>query len=96
MDKTALRTRTGKAVLLTGLCFSALLANAATISVDCDAGNTVTAALSNIRPGDTVLVSGAQRPRIPSSSGGRESRSRELGLQGASTVRSERSPESRA
>ena len=53
MDNTAIRVRTGKAAVLAGLCFSALLANAATVSVDCDSGNTIAAALGNVRPGDT-------------------------------------------
>ena len=54
----------GTAVLLAGLCFSALPANAATVSVDCDAGNTITAALGNVRPGDTVLVSGTCNEQV--------------------------------
>ena len=64
MNITAIRIRTGKAALLAGLCFSALLANAATVSVDCDAGNTVMAALGNVRPGDTVLVSGTCNEQV--------------------------------
>ena len=64
MNKTAIRIRTGKAALLAGLCFSALLANAATVSVDCDAGNTITAALGNVKPGDTVLVSGTCNEQV--------------------------------
>ena len=64
MDKTAIRIKTGKAALLAGLCFSALLANAATVSVDCDAGNTITAALGNVKPGDTVLVSGTCNEQV--------------------------------
>jgi len=64
MDKTTIRMRTGKAVLLAGLCFSALLANAATVAVDCDAGNTVMAALGNVKPGDTVLVSGTCNEQV--------------------------------
>jgi nitrous oxidase accessory protein NosD len=47
-----------KAVLLASFCSFALCANAATVSVDCDAGNTIAAALGKVRPGDTVLVSG--------------------------------------
>ncbi len=58
MDKTAILVRTGKAALLAGLCFSAQLTNAATVAVDCDAGNTIAAALASVKPGDTVLVSG--------------------------------------
>ena len=74
MDKTTIRTRTpsgvsrnwsvGKAVLLAGLCFAALPASAATVSVDCDAGNTITAALVNVRPGDTVLASGTCNEQV--------------------------------
>ena len=64
MDKTAIRVRTGKAALLAGLCLSALLANAATVSVDCDAGNTITSALGGIKPGDTVLVSGTCKEQV--------------------------------
>ena len=64
MYKTAIRIRTGKAALLAGLCFSALLANAATVSVDCDAGNTIAAALANVKPGDTVLVSGTCKEQV--------------------------------
>jgi parallel beta-helix repeat protein len=64
MDNTAIRIGTGRAALLAGLCFSALLANAATISVDCDAGNTITAALGNVKPGDTVLASGTCNEQV--------------------------------
>ena len=64
MDKTAIRVRTCKAALLAGFCFSALLANAATVSVDCDAGNTITSALGNVKPGDTVLVSGTCKEQV--------------------------------
>jgi hypothetical protein len=64
MDKTAIRTRTGNAVLLPSLCLSALLANAATVSIDCDAGNTIQAALGNVKPGDTVLVSGTCNEQV--------------------------------
>jgi len=64
MKKTAIRIRTGKAALLACLCFSALLANAATVSVDCEAGNTVMAALGNVKPGDTVLVSGTCNEQV--------------------------------
>lgn len=53
-----------KAVLLGVLCFSALAANAATVAVDCDAGNTITAALANVKPGDTVLASGTCNEQV--------------------------------
>jgi parallel beta-helix repeat protein len=58
MNKTMIRT--GTAVL----CFSALLANAATVSVDCDAGNSIQAALANVKPGDTVLASGMCKEQV--------------------------------
>ena len=64
MNKTAIRIRTGKAALLAGLCFSALLANAATVAVDCDAGQTIMAALGSVKPGDTVLVSGTCKEQV--------------------------------
>ncbi len=64
MEKTTIRTRTGRAAVLAGFCFSALLANAATVSVDCDAGNTVMATLGNVKPGDTVLVSGTCNEQV--------------------------------
>ncbi len=63
MNQTAMLIRTSKAALLAGLCFSAL-ANAATVAVDCDAGNTITAALANVKPGDTVLVSGTCKEQV--------------------------------
>ena len=64
MKNTAIRMRTGKAALLAGLFFSALSATAATVSVDCDAGNTITAALGNVKPGDTVLASGTCKEQV--------------------------------
>lgn len=53
-------TATGTALLI-GACFSA---HAATISVDCDAGNTIMAALTNVKPGDIVLVSGVCKEQV--------------------------------
>ena len=74
MEKNVIRTRTrsgvrrnwsgGTAVVLANLCFSALPADAATFTVDCDAGNTITAALGNVKPGDTVLVSGTCNEQV--------------------------------
>ncbi len=64
MNKTAFRISTGRAAVLAGFCFSALSASAATVSVDCDAGNTVMAALGNVKPGDTVLVSGTCNEQV--------------------------------
>ena len=51
-----------KAALVAVLCFSS--ANAATLAVDCDAGNTIAAALGNVKPGDTVLVSGTCKEQV--------------------------------
>ncbi len=63
MNKTAILIRTGKAALVAGLCFSAL-SNAATIAVDCDAGNTIMAGLGSAKPGDTVLVNGTCKEQV--------------------------------
>jgi parallel beta-helix repeat protein len=60
MNKTAIHVMTGTAAVL-GLCFSA---QAATVSVDCDAGNTITAALAGVKPGDTVLASGTCNEQV--------------------------------
>jgi parallel beta-helix repeat protein len=64
MKKNTSRARATKAVLLTGLCFSALLANAATVSVDCDAGGSINAAIGKVGPGDTILVSGTCKEQV--------------------------------
>lgn len=64
MDKTAICIRTSRAAFLAGLCFSAMLAKAATVSVDCDAGNTITGALGSVKPGDTLLVSGTCKEQV--------------------------------
>jgi parallel beta-helix repeat protein len=50
--------------LAASLCFGALPAGAATINVDCDAGNTISGILSGVKPGDTVLVSGTCREHV--------------------------------
>src|SRR5262249_42832382 len=64
MDKSVIHTTTGKAMLLASLCFSALPVHAATVAVDCDAGNTIMAAMGKVRPGDTVLVSGTCNAQV--------------------------------
>ena len=64
MDKTAIGIRTCTAAFLAGFCFSALVSDAATVSVDCDAGNTITSALSSMKPGDTMLVSGTCKEQV--------------------------------
>jgi parallel beta-helix repeat protein len=63
MNKTTIRIKTG-ATILAALCLSALSAHAATISVDCDAGNTIKAALDRVKPGDTVMVSGTCKEQV--------------------------------
>ena len=42
---------------LAGFCVSVLSVQAATVSVDCDAGAAIMSALGSLKPGDTVLVS---------------------------------------
>lgn len=64
MDKTAIRVGIGKAALLAGLCLSALAADAATVTVDCDAGGTIMGALAGVKPGDTVLASGTCKEHV--------------------------------
>ena len=63
MDETEVRASAAAAVLLAGL-FSALPAAAATVAVDCDKGGTIQAALGNVKPGDTVLVSGTCKEQV--------------------------------
>lgn len=53
-----------KAVFLAVLCVSAPLANAATVSVDCDAGQSINAAVAKVRPGDTILASGSCNEQV--------------------------------
>ncbi|HEU0289848.1 MAG TPA: right-handed parallel beta-helix repeat-containing protein, partial [Burkholderiales bacterium] len=64
MNEKSICSRIGNAALLAGLCFSALSANAATVSVDCDAGGSINAALVNVKPGDTVLASGTCNEQV--------------------------------
>ena len=57
MDKTANTIST--AAFVAGLCLSALCAHAATINVDCDAGNTITEIILALDPdvtGDTTAL----------------------------------------
>ena len=64
MDQTTICIRICKAAFLAGPCFSALLAKAATVTVDCDAGNTIMGAVGSVKPGDTVLVSGICKEQV--------------------------------
>lgn len=50
--------------LLAGLCFPALAAHAATVSVDCDAGGSINAAIGKAGPGDTILASGTCKEQV--------------------------------
>jgi len=61
MNNTTILISTSKAAILAALCFSS--ANAATITVDCDAGNTITAAGGSAKPGDIVLVTELAKSR---------------------------------
>ncbi len=49
---------TGRAALIVSLCFSTTWANAATLTVDCDAGGTIMSALAKVQSGDTLQVNG--------------------------------------
>jgi parallel beta-helix repeat protein len=64
MAKTAPRIKTGKSVIIAALCYSALTAHAATITIDCDTGATIMSALAKVQPGDTVQVSGLCREHV--------------------------------
>ena len=58
------RNVAGNAALLASLCFTGLTAHAATVTVDCDTGGTIMGALANVKPGDTVLVSGTCKEHV--------------------------------
>jgi nitrous oxidase accessory protein NosD len=62
--KKGIRAGTAKGAVVAGFCLAALAANAATVSVDCDAGGTIQAALGNVKPGDTVLASGTCKEQV--------------------------------
>jgi parallel beta-helix repeat protein len=64
MNRVALHARAVESILLAGLWFSALPAHAAAVSVDCDAGGSINAALANVKPGDSVLVTGTCREQV--------------------------------
>ena len=51
-------------IIATVLCCIALAADAATVSVDCDAGNSINAAVGKVRPGDTILASGTCNEQV--------------------------------
>jgi parallel beta-helix repeat protein len=58
------RIASGTAAILASLFCLAFPAYAATITVDCDTGGTVMGALAGVKPGDTVMVSGACKEHV--------------------------------
>jgi len=62
MNRSTIVTNAIAAAVLAALCFSS--ANAATLNVDCDAGNTIASVYATIKPGDTVLVSGLCKEQV--------------------------------
>lgn len=64
MNKKSILFSTGKVALVAGFCVSAQFAQAATIAVDCDAGNTIASVYATVKPGDTVLVSGTCKEQV--------------------------------
>ena len=62
MNRSTIVTNAIAAAVLAALCFSS--ANAATLNVDCDAGNTIASVYATIKPGDTVLVNGLCKEQV--------------------------------
>ena len=62
MNRSTIVINAIEAAGLAALGFSS--ANAATLNVDCDAGNTIASVYATIRPGDTVLVSGLCKEQV--------------------------------
>jgi len=62
MNRSTIVTNTTEAAVLAALCFSS--AYAATLNVDCDAGNTIASVYATIKPGDTVLVNGLCKEQV--------------------------------
>ena len=61
MIKSTIVVNTIEAAVLASLCFPA---HAATLNIDCDAGNTIASVYATIKPGDTVLVSGLCKEQV--------------------------------
>src|SRR4051812_31936930 len=57
-------SKAGKRSLVVWLCSFAPALQAATINVDCDAGNTINSTFATVKPGDTVLVSGTCKEQV--------------------------------
>ena len=62
MNRSTIVINAIEVAVLAALCFSS--ANAATLNVDCDAGNTIASVYSTIKPGDMVLVSGLCKEQV--------------------------------
>src|SRR3954463_13669708 len=56
--------KAGKRWLLTSICAFTPALQAATIAVDCDAGNTINSTFATVKPGDTILVSGTCKEQV--------------------------------
>ncbi len=67
MNHSKARVFVARLLVRASLCSLALMAQpagAATMIVDCDAGGSIMAALAGVKPGDTVLVSGACKEHV--------------------------------
>ena len=62
MNRSTIVINATEAAVLAALGFSS--ANAATLNVDCDAGNTIASVYATIKPGDTVLVNGLCKEQV--------------------------------
>jgi parallel beta-helix repeat protein len=62
MNKSTIVINAIDAAVLAVLCLSS--ANAATLNVDCDAGNAIASVYATIKPGDTVLVNGLCKEQV--------------------------------
>ena len=62
MNRSTIVINAIEAAVLAALGFSS--ANAATLTVDCDAGNTIASVYATIKPGDTVLVNGLCKEQV--------------------------------
>jgi parallel beta-helix repeat protein len=62
MNRSTIVITAIEATVLAALGFSS--ANAATLNVDCDAGNTIASVYATIKPGDTVLVNGLCKEQV--------------------------------
>jgi parallel beta-helix repeat protein len=58
------RTKSAISILFFALALAPLTTSAATITVDCDAGNTINSTFKTVSPGDTILVSGMCREQV--------------------------------